>query len=89
MCSKGKDGFYKGRVAEAIVEVVQEHGGVLSLEDLEKHYSTFDDPICTCYRGINVWEMPPNGQGITALLALNILEGFDIKGENSSPQSFP
>ena len=84
MCTKGKDGFYKGRVAEAIVEVVQEHGGMLSLEDLEKHYSTFDDPICTCYRGINVWEMPPNGQGITALVALNILEGFDIKGENSS-----
>ena len=88
MCSKGKDGFYKGRVAEAIVEVVQEHGGVLSFEDLEKHNSTFDDPICTCYRGINVWEMPPNGQGITALLALNILEGFDIKGEHFSQQNF-
>ena len=68
--------------------MVQEHGGVLSFEDLEKHNSTFDDPICTCYRGINVWEMPPNGQGITALLALNILEGFDIKGEHFSQQNF-
>lgn len=80
MCSKGKDGFYKGRIAEAIVDVVQEHGGMLSLEDLEQHHSTFDQPISTSYHGINVWEMPPNGQGITALLALNILEGFDFKG---------
>ncbi|XP_020609550.1 uncharacterized protein LOC110048105 isoform X1 [Orbicella faveolata] len=86
LCSKGKDGFYKGRVAKAIVDVVREHGGLLSLEDLEQHCSTFDQPICTSYRGINIWEMPPNGQGITALLALNILEGFDIKGmaHNSS-----
>lgn len=80
LCSRGKDGFYKGRIAQAIVDVVQEHGGVLSIHDLEKHYSTFDEPICTSYRGINIWEMPPNGQGLTALMALNILEGFDLKG---------
>lgn len=87
LCSKGKDGFYKGRIAQAIVDVVQEHGGVLSVEDLEQHYSTFDDPICTSYRGINLWEMPPNGQGLTALMALNILEGFDIRGMvHNSPE---
>ena len=80
MASKGKDAFYKGRIAKAIVDVVQEHGGLVSLEDLQQHYSTFDEPIKTSYRGINVWEMPPNGQGITALLALNILEGYDIQG---------
>lgn len=56
---------------------------MLSIHDLEKHYSTFDEPICTSYRGINIWEMPPNGQGLTALMALNILEGFDIKGSRA------
>lgn len=49
--------------------------------DLKGHTSTFDQPVKTCYRGIDVWEMPPNGQGITALVALNILEGFDISSE--------
>ena len=59
---------------------MQEHGGVLALEDLESHHSTFDEPISVCYRGIDIWEMPPNGQGLTALMALNILEGFDLQG---------
>ena len=73
-------GFYEGRIAEAIVQCVQQHGGVMAREDLKSHESTFDTPIKTSYRGMDVWEMPPNGQGITALLALNILEGFDFKG---------
>ena len=51
------------------------------MEDLKTHHSTFDTPIMTTYRGIDVWEMPPNGQGITALMALNILEGFDFTGK--------
>ena len=77
---QGKAGFYEGRIAEAIVQCVQQHGGVMAREDLKSHESTFDIPIKTTYRGMDVWEMPPNGQGITALLALNILEGFDFKG---------
>ena len=48
------------------------------MEDLESHFSTYDNPVKTNYRGINVWEMPPNGQGLTALMALNILSGFDF-----------
>lgn len=75
---QGKAGFYEGRIAEAIVECVKAHGGVLSTQDLRDHRSTFDTPIKTSYRGVDVWEMPPNGQGITALVALNILEGFDF-----------
>ena len=77
LAEQGKAGFYTGRIAQAIVDCVQKHGGVLSLADLKEHESSYDQPIKTCYRGIDVWEMPPNGQGITALMALNILEGFD------------
>ena len=68
-------------MAQAIVNCVRSHGGEMALSDLADHTSTYDTPIKTCYRGIDVWEMPPNGQGITALLALNILEGFDISSE--------
>ena len=65
------------------MQCVQDNGGVLSLEDLREHKSTFDTPIKTTYRDVDVWEMPPNGQGITALMALNILEGFVFSGERS------
>jgi gamma-glutamyltranspeptidase/glutathione hydrolase len=78
LAQHGKPGFYSGRIGQAIVDCVQSHGGVMTLADLEAHTSSHDQPIKTCYRGIDIWEMPPNGQGITALLALNILEGFDI-----------
>jgi gamma-glutamyltranspeptidase/glutathione hydrolase len=78
LAEHGKDGFYKGRVAEAIVTLLHNMGGVMALEDLENHITTFPEPIKTNYRGVDVYEIPPNGQGITALIALNILEGFDI-----------
>ncbi|XP_025900910.1 uncharacterized protein LOC112952299 isoform X1 [Nothoprocta perdicaria] len=76
----GKRGFYEGRIAAAIVETVQKHGGVMDLEDVRNHSTEEIKPIFTNYRGVNVWEIPPNGQGITALMALNILENFDVKG---------
>ncbi|MFP3951773.1 MAG: gamma-glutamyltransferase [Candidatus Bathyarchaeia archaeon] len=79
LAEHGKEGFYQGRIAEAIVDLLQARGSYMCLEDLEKHHSTFPDPISTSYRGVDIYEIPPNGQGITALIALNILEGFDIE----------
>ncbi|MBC8335073.1 MAG: gamma-glutamyltransferase [Anaerolineales bacterium] len=74
----GASAFYQGEIAEAIVRVVNQAGGCLSAEDLASHLSTWEEPISTTYRGYRVFECPPNGQGITALIALNILEGFDL-----------
>jgi gamma-glutamyltranspeptidase/glutathione hydrolase len=76
----GKAAFYQGAIADAIVNAVQYAGGCMTLEDLATHYSTWEQPISTTYRGLRIWECPPNGQGLTALLALNILEGFDLAG---------
>jgi len=70
--------FYEGEIAEAIVGVIKEAGGCMSLEDLASHTSTWEEPISVTYRGLRVSECPPNGQGITALIALNILEGYDL-----------
>jgi gamma-glutamyltranspeptidase / glutathione hydrolase len=74
----GKHAFYEGKIAEAIVSVIQEAGGCLDLHDLARHSSTWDTPISVTYRGLRIWECPPNGQGLAALLALNILEGYDL-----------
>jgi gamma-glutamyltranspeptidase / glutathione hydrolase len=74
----GKVAFYQGEIAEAIASVVQQAGGCLSVEDLAAHTSTWEKPISTTYRSLRVWECPPNGQGLATLLALNLLEGFDI-----------
>lgn len=74
----GRSAFYKGEIAEAIVSVIKEAGGCMSVDDLAVHESTWEEPISVTYRGLRVYECPPNGQGITALIALNILEGFDV-----------
>lgn len=74
----GVSAFYQGEIAEAIVGVIKEAGGCMSLDDLALHTSTWEEPISVTYRGLRVYECPPNGQGITALIALNILEGFDL-----------
>ncbi|MCU0502681.1 MAG: gamma-glutamyltransferase family protein [Anaerolineae bacterium] len=76
----GKDAFYQGEIAAAIAETVQRAGGCLTIDDLAAHRSTWERPISVTYRGVRVWECPPNGQGLTALLALNLLEGFDLAG---------
>jgi len=74
----GRDGFYRGDIARTIDSSMRRAGGFLRLEDLAAHKSTWTDPVSTNYRGYDVWEMPPNTQGIAALQMLNILEGYDI-----------
>ena len=74
----GRDAFYKGDIARAIAAHVQEQGGLLTYEDMAAHDSEWVTPVSTNYRGWDVYELPPNGQGIAALQILNILEGFDI-----------
>ncbi|KAF5374840.1 hypothetical protein D9758_000394 [Tetrapyrgos nigripes] len=95
LATKGKDGFYKGRVAEAIVELIQSKGGVMELEDLAEHKTTFVEPLKYTYGGeVSLYECPPNGQGITALIALGILESLQEQGiikplsemEHNSPE---
>lgn len=82
----GKSAFYEGRVAAAIVDTISEHGGVMTLDDLRKHRSEVISPINFQYKGVTLWEPPPNGQGLAALLLLNILDNFPLKamGHNSS-----
>jgi gamma-glutamyltranspeptidase/glutathione hydrolase len=78
IASGGRDAFYRGDIARTIGGFVQEHGGFLTYEDMAAHYSEWVDPVSTNYRGYDLWEMPPNTQGIAALQILNILEQFDI-----------
>jgi gamma-glutamyltranspeptidase/glutathione hydrolase len=103
VAKNGKKGFYEGWVADAIIEVVQASGGFLQLQDLLNHTSTFVDPISVKYNGVDVFEIvsfdgnhfyltgislqPPNGQGITALIALNILKNIDLtQFKHNSPE---
>ncbi len=81
----GAERFYTGEAARAIVEASQALGGCFSLKDLAEHTSSWVDPISTTYRGVELFECPPNGQGLAALLALNIVEGYDLAalGHNS------
>src|SRR5437762_9717864 len=86
IAEKGRDAFYKGEIADKIDEFMRANGGFLRKADFEKHTSTWVEPVSTNYRGYEVFELPPNGQGIAALQMLNILEGFDLRamGRNSA-----
>ncbi len=74
----GADAFYQGEIAERIVKFSQANGGRFSLRDFRDHRADWIDPVSANYRGYDVWEIPPNGQGIAALQILNMLEHFDI-----------
>ncbi len=76
----GRDAFYKGEIARRIDAYMKEHGGLLRYEDLAAHTSEWVTPVSSNYRGWDVYELPPNGQGIAALQILNVLEGYDIAG---------
>jgi len=74
----GREAFYKGDIARTIAQYMKEQGGFITYEDMASHTSEWVDPVSTNYRGYDVWEIPPNGQGIAALQILNLLEGYDI-----------
>jgi gamma-glutamyltranspeptidase/glutathione hydrolase len=74
----GAEAFYRGQIAERIVKFSRANGGRFSLRDFKEHTANWVDPVSTNYRGYDVWELPPNGQGIAALQMLNLLEHFDI-----------
>jgi gamma-glutamyltranspeptidase/glutathione hydrolase len=74
----GRDVFYRGELAERLARFSRDNDGLLSAADLAEHRSSWVEPISTEYRGHRLFELPPNGQGLTALIALNILECFDV-----------
>ena len=84
----GRDAFYRGEIARAIVDYCQKNGGFLTMEDFAEHKSTWVEPISTTYRGHTLYEFPPNNQGLTALLLLNILEGIDLTSMRTDPARY-
>lgn len=79
IAKEGRAGFYKGEVAERMARFVQEHGGYLTVEDLASHRGEWVEPVSTNYRGVDVWQLPPNGQGLAVLQILNIMEGYPVR----------
>ena len=79
IAENGREGFYEGPIAQTMVEFIQSQGGFLSYDDLAGFHSEWTPPASSNYRGYDVWELPPNGQGIAALQILNILENYDLK----------
>lgn len=79
IAKEGRDAFYKGEIAQKIDAYMKQNGGFLSYKDLARHRSEWVEPVSVNYRGYEVWELPPNGQGIAVLQMLNILENFDLK----------
>ena len=81
----GRDAFYRGEIARAIVDYCRKNGGFLSMDDFASQKCAWVEPISTTYRGHTLFELPPNGQGLTALLLLNILEGIDLTSMRTEP----
>ena len=79
LAAKGRDAFYKGDIARGIVAFSEKNGGLFSLRDFADHTSTWVEPVSTTYRGHEIWEIPPPGQGIAVLQMLNLLESYDLK----------
>ncbi|MBM4109042.1 MAG: gamma-glutamyltransferase [Phycisphaerae bacterium] len=79
LAAGGRDAFYTGRIPQTIEQYVASQGGFLAAADFARHKGEWVEPVSTNYRGVDVWEIPPNGQGIAALQILNILEGFDLR----------
>ena len=79
LAKEGRDAFYRGPLGRTITEYIQSCGGVLSMEDMQQHRSDWVEPLTTNYRGYDIYEFPPNSQGIAALEMLNILEGYDLR----------
>ena len=75
----GRDAFYKGKIAQTIGDYMKAQGGFLTAADMAAHHGEWVEPVSVNYRGVDVWELPPNTQGIAALEILNILEGYDLK----------
>lgn len=74
----GREAFYEGEIGEAITAHIQNEGGFLTMDDFRSHSSSWVDPVSVNYRGVDVWEIPPNTQGMSVLQILNILEGYDL-----------
>jgi gamma-glutamyltranspeptidase/glutathione hydrolase len=81
----GREAFYRGELARAIVDYCQKNGGFLSMEDFAQHKAEWVAPISTTYKGYTLHEMPPNNQGLTALILLNLLEGIDLGSMSNDP----
>lgn len=79
IASEGRDAFYRGDIAQRIVEFSHAHGGYFEADDFAKHENSWVDPIATNYRGYDVWQIPPNGQGLSVLQILNVLEKHDVR----------
>ena len=88
VAEQGRDGYYKGPIADALVRYSRANGGFFSREDFARHTSEWVDPVSSDYRGYTVWELPPPGQGIAALQLLNVLENFDLKGMGRGSADF-
>lgn len=84
----GRDAYYRGPIAEAIVRFSQENGGFFAMEDFARHTSNWVSPVSSSYRDVALWEIPPGGQGIAALQMLNILEGYDLRAMGRESADF-